>query len=202
MKLGYSSDNRQDCTHCRFYLKDTPFQNDTAKLQLFQKPTRGWMKFYCNELSIVVCFTRITVNVPRIVINCLGNIASGCGWLQQPCHADTGLCGGGHLWLRYTGSRPSYYENPTLHIGVWWDRPFRTHMLFQTQRYPIIMQPFFTFLIIGHYRENRIPKLTSVLGILQVCQFMDDQIINNHRLSHYALPMKIDSFPRGTGCPM
>ena len=38
MKLGYSSDNRQDCTHCRFYLKDTPFQNDTAKLQLFHKP--------------------------------------------------------------------------------------------------------------------------------------------------------------------
>jgi hypothetical protein len=27
-------------------------------------------------------FTRITVNVPRIVINCLGDIASGCRWLQ------------------------------------------------------------------------------------------------------------------------
>ena len=92
--------NRQDCTHCRFYLKDTPFQNDTAKLQLFQKPTRGWRKFYCNELSLVVCFTRITVNVPRIVINCFGDIASGCRWLQQPCHACMGLCGGGHLWLR------------------------------------------------------------------------------------------------------
>ena len=53
-----------------------------AKLQLSHKPARGWMKFYGNELSLVVCFTRITVNVPRIVINCLGDIASGCGWLQ------------------------------------------------------------------------------------------------------------------------
>ena len=76
MKLGYSSDNRQDCTHCRFYLKDTPFQNDTAKLQLFHKPAKGRRKFYCNELSLVVCFTRITVNVPRIVINCFGDITS------------------------------------------------------------------------------------------------------------------------------
>ena len=100
MKLGYSSDNRQDCTHCRFYLKDTPFQNDTAKLQLFRKPARGWRKFYYNELPLVGCFTRITVNVPRIVINCFGDIASGCRWLQQPCHACMGLCGGGHLWLR------------------------------------------------------------------------------------------------------
>ena len=40
MKLGYSSDNRQDCTHCRFYLKDTPFQNDNAKLLLFREPAR------------------------------------------------------------------------------------------------------------------------------------------------------------------
>jgi hypothetical protein len=43
-----------------------------AKLQLFHKPARGWRKFYYNELSLVICFTRITVNVPRIVINCLG----------------------------------------------------------------------------------------------------------------------------------
>jgi hypothetical protein len=33
--------NRQDCTHCQFYLKDTPFQNDAAKIQLFHKPARG-----------------------------------------------------------------------------------------------------------------------------------------------------------------
>ena len=74
MKLGYSSDNRQDCTHCRFYLKDTPFQNDTAKLQLFHKPARGWRKFYYNELSLIVCFTRIAINVSRIVINCFWGI--------------------------------------------------------------------------------------------------------------------------------
>ena len=53
-----------------------------------------------HELSLIVCFTRITVNVPRIVINCLGDIASGCGWLQQPCHACASLRDGGHLWLR------------------------------------------------------------------------------------------------------
>ena len=52
-----------------------------------------------HELSLIVCFTRITVNVPRIVINCLGDIASGGRWLQQPCHASMGMCGGWHLWL-------------------------------------------------------------------------------------------------------
>jgi hypothetical protein len=45
---------------------------------------------------------------------------------QQPCHADSGLCHGGHLWLRHTGIRPSQYENPKLHIGVGWGRPFGT----------------------------------------------------------------------------
>lgn len=60
MKLGYSSDNRQDCTHCRFYLKDTPFQNDNAKLLLFRELARGWMIF---------------LFLPR---------------LQQPCHASMG----------------------------------------------------------------------------------------------------------------
>ena len=51
-----------------------------------------------HELSLIGCFTRITVNVPRIVINCLGDIASGCRWLQQPCHACMGRCGCGHLF--------------------------------------------------------------------------------------------------------
>ena len=72
-----------------------------------------------HELSLIGCFTRIAINVPRIVINCFEDIASGCGWLQQPCHADVGLRDGGHLWLRQTGIRPSQYKNPTLHIGVW-----------------------------------------------------------------------------------
>ena len=58
---------------------------------------------------------------------------------KQPCHADVGLCDGGHLWLRQSSAamscrrwlvrwrasmaaayhcHPSYHENPTLHIGV------------------------------------------------------------------------------------
>ena len=69
-------------------------RNDTAKLQLFHKPARGWRKFYCNEMSLVGCFTRITVNVPRIVINWFWGIVSWCGWLQQPCHPHAGMCGG------------------------------------------------------------------------------------------------------------
>ena len=77
MKLGYSSDNRQDCTHCRFYLKDTPFQNDNAKLLLFRELARGWMIF---------------LFLPR---------------LQQPCHASIGLCDGGHLWLRQNSAAMS-----------------------------------------------------------------------------------------------
>ena len=35
-----------------------------------------------------------------------------------------------NLWLRHLEICPSYYENPTLHIGVWWGRPFRTLMLY------------------------------------------------------------------------
>ena len=26
---------------------------------------------------------------------------SGCGRIKQPCHADAGMCDGGHLWLRH-----------------------------------------------------------------------------------------------------
>ena len=63
-----------------------------------------------HELSLVGCFTRITINVSRIVINCFGDIASGCGWLQQPCLAYADKCDGGHLWLRPTGIRPSQYK--------------------------------------------------------------------------------------------
>jgi len=44
--------NRQDCNHCRFYLKDTPFQNDTAKVQLFRELTRGRLKFLFRHLSL------------------------------------------------------------------------------------------------------------------------------------------------------
>ena len=40
---------------------------------------------------------------------------SGWGRVKQPCHADEGLCDGGHLWRR-----PSQYENPIL----WWNRSF------------------------------------------------------------------------------
>ena len=46
----------------------------------------------------------------------------GKGWVslafQQPCHASMEKRAGRHLWLRNTGTRPSQYENPTLHIGV------------------------------------------------------------------------------------
>ena len=81
--------NRPSFTIPRFCL-DRPWSDlfHAAKLQLFHKPARGLRKFYYNELSLVVCFTRIAINVPRIVINCFGGIASGCGWLQQPCHAS------------------------------------------------------------------------------------------------------------------
>ena len=48
-----------------------------AKLQLFHKPARGWRKFYYDELPLVGCFTRITINVPRIVINCFGVLYLG-----------------------------------------------------------------------------------------------------------------------------
>ena len=58
----------------------------------------------------------------------MGSVRDCFRWLQQPCHACAGLCAGGHLWLRHTGIRPSQYENPTLHIGVWWGRPFWTLM--------------------------------------------------------------------------
>ena len=64
----------------------------------------------------------------------------GCGRIQHPCHPHAGMCDGlgsmaaaefsSHviptlacaaawdLWLRHLGICPSYYENPTLHIGV------------------------------------------------------------------------------------
>ena len=37
-------------------------------------------KNYYDELSLVVCFTRITINVPQIVINCFGDIQGAGGY--------------------------------------------------------------------------------------------------------------------------
>ena len=62
------------------------------------------MKFYGNELSLVICFTRITVNVPRIVINCFGLLHQGAdvssshvmpAWIG----VLAGICGCGFLVL-------------------------------------------------------------------------------------------------------
>ena len=54
---------------------------------------------------------------------------SGWGRVKQPCHADVGLCDGGHLWLRHTGIRPSQYETRhcisgcgrVVPLGLWLD---------------------------------------------------------------------------------
>ena len=62
------------------------------------------MKFCCNELSLFVCFTRIAINVPRIVINCFGRYCIMVGWFQQPCLAYVDRCDSGHLWLRLSCS--------------------------------------------------------------------------------------------------
>ena len=78
-------------------------------------------------------FTRITVNVPRIVINCFGDITSGwdgssshvmptrigvvagiygCDRIQQPCHPRAGLCGG-------LGSMSAVFACEKTHICPW-----------------------------------------------------------------------------------
>ena len=74
-------------------------------------------------LHRIVIVTRIAVNVPRIVINCFGDIASGCRWVQQQCHASVDRCVGGHLLLhagvplRFTTCLTSYrpYGAPLPH---------------------------------------------------------------------------------------
>ena len=48
-------------------------------------------------------------------------------WHQRLCRASAGLCGR-HLWLRLIIVIRFYYKNPTLHIGVWLGRPFRTRL--------------------------------------------------------------------------
>ncbi len=32
----------------------------------------------------------------------MGSVRDCLPWHQQPCHADAGLCDGGHLWLRFS----------------------------------------------------------------------------------------------------
>lgn len=59
------------------------------------------MKFYGNELSLVVCFTRITVNVPRIVINCFGLLHQG-GMVPTAMSCQRGLV----RWLASVVSCP------------------------------------------------------------------------------------------------
>ncbi len=79
--------------------------------------------------------------VVRGVFRPLGGnlVVPDVGRFRLPCHDKAGLCGGGLLWLRQNSAamscqrrlvrrrasmaaawhcHPSYYENPTLHIGV------------------------------------------------------------------------------------
>ena len=59
----------------------------------------------------------------------LGDIASGCGWLQQPCRADADRCGGGHLWLRQNSAAMS---SPRWHVrrhGIYGCGLFRAFFL-------------------------------------------------------------------------
>ena len=85
-------------------------------LQNYNFPTNpqgdGWnsMATNCHWLFVLHELPLMYHELSLIVF---GGIASGCGWLQQPCHADAGLCDGGHLWLRQPGIRPSQYK--TLH---------------------------------------------------------------------------------------
>ena len=68
----------------------------------------------CAMAGIYGCGILVSARLNMKTRHCI----SGCGGVKQPCHADVGLCDGGHLWLRHTGIRPPQYENPTLHIGV------------------------------------------------------------------------------------
>ena len=57
---------------------------------------------------------------------CLGRMTFACalagicggGGIQQPCHPHAGMCGGMGSMAAAYHCHPSYYENPTLHIGV------------------------------------------------------------------------------------
>ena len=67
------------------------------------------MKFYGNELSLVVCFTRIAINVPRIVINCFGDITSGGGMVPAAMSCQRGQ-------VRWWASMAAAHRNPSVFI--------------------------------------------------------------------------------------
>ena len=74
--------------------------------------------------------------------------------------------------------------------------------LLQTQRHPEIVQPLLTLFIVGHHGENRVPKLAGMLRVFQMRQFVNNQIVNDHRLGHDTLPMEVDVVTGRAGCPM
>ena len=79
-------------------------------------------------------------------------------------------------------------------LAEWCGKPLSTCItdLLQTQRHPEIVQPLLALLVVGHHGENRIPKLAGVLRVFQMGQFVNNQVVNDHRLGHDALPMEGD----------
>ena len=87
------------------------------------------MKFYYNELSLVVCFTRITVNVPRIVINCFGGY---CIRVRMALAAMSCLRRQVRWRASMAAAEFSSHVIPTLVCAVAWDlwlRPFSCFLL-------------------------------------------------------------------------
>ena len=112
-----------------------------------------------HELSLIVCFTRISINVPRIVINCFGDIASGCGWLQQPCHADVGLCSGGHLLL---------HAGVPLRFTTCLDTILRYAVVYGKPKPPkkgVANQKIFSYMLEMHYELIGIGLVKMMIGV-------------------------------------
>ena len=76
------------------------------------------------RLEIVLCGSRSHV-MPTWIGAAAG--ISDCGRIQQPCHPHAGMCGSKESMAAAYHCHPSYYDNPTLHIGVRLGRPFRTN---------------------------------------------------------------------------
>lgn len=70
------------------------------------------------------------------------------------------------------------------------------------RRHAAIVQPIFAFLVVRQHAENGIPELAGVLRIFQVGELVDNQVVDDLRRSHDALPVEIDFMFWCTARPM
>jgi hypothetical protein len=54
-----------------------------------------------------------------------------------------------------------------------------------------LLKPFFAFSVVWEYFIYFVPEGVAVVGVVEVAEFMDDDVVDDFSWCHHAFPVKI-----------